>query len=33
MDAFIGSVWFALLVGVIGFGVGVWLCKTKKLNF
>lgn len=33
MDAFIGSIWFALLMGVVGFCGGVWLCKAKKLNF
>ena len=31
MASFIGSVWFALLLGVIGVGVGVWLCKRNKI--
>ena len=31
MESFLGSVWFALLLGVIGVGVGVWLCKKQKI--
>ncbi len=31
MASFLGNVWFALLLGVIGVGVGVWLCKKKKV--
>jgi hypothetical protein len=31
MASFIGSVWFALLLGVCGLCVGVWLCKNKKI--
>lgn len=31
MASFLGSVWFALLLGVIGVGVGVWLCKKQKV--
>jgi hypothetical protein len=31
MASFLGSVWFALLLGVVGVGVGVWMCKKKKI--
>ena len=31
MASFLGSVSFALLLGVIGVGVGVWLCKKQKI--
>jgi hypothetical protein len=31
MESFLGSVWFALLLGVVGLCAGVWLCKSKKI--
>lgn len=29
-SSFLGNIWFALLVGAIGIGAGVYLCKKKK---
>lgn len=31
MASFLGSVWFGLMLGLLGVGVGVWLCKKKKV--
>ncbi len=30
-SSFLGSVWFGLLLGLVGVGVGVWLAKTRKV--
>jgi len=30
-SSFLGSVWFGLMLGLLGIGVGVWLAKTKKV--
>ncbi len=30
-SSFLGSVWFGLMLGLLGVGVGVWLCKRKKI--
>lgn len=30
-SSLLGSIWFALLLGALGVGVGVWLCKNKKV--
>lgn len=29
--SFLGNIWFALLMGVVGFGLGIWLCKKQKI--
>jgi hypothetical protein len=29
--SFLGNIWFALLMGVVGFGAGVYLCKKNKV--
>lgn len=29
MASFLGSVWFALLLGVVGFAAGWWLCVKR----
>jgi len=26
-SSFLGSLWFAVLLGLVGFGAGVYLCK------
>lgn len=26
---FLGNIWFALLLGLVGFGAGIYLCKKK----
>jgi hypothetical protein len=31
MASFLGSVWFGLMLGMLGVGVGVWLCKKRKV--
>jgi len=31
MASFLGSVWFGLMLGLVGVGVGVWLVKRKKV--
>lgn len=31
MASFLGSVWFGLMLGLLGVGIGVWLCKKKKV--
>jgi len=31
MASFLGSVWFGLMLGLAGVGVGVWLVKRKKV--
>lgn len=28
---FLGNIWFAALLGVVGFGAGVYLCKKNKV--
>jgi hypothetical protein len=30
-SSFLGSVWFGLMLGLLGVGVGVWLCKRRKV--
>jgi hypothetical protein len=30
-SSLLGSIWFALLLGALGVGVGVWLAKSKKI--
>lgn len=30
-SSFLGSVWFGLMLGLLGVGVGVWLCKKRKV--
>jgi hypothetical protein len=30
-SSFLGSVWFGLMLGLVGVGVGVWLAKTRKV--
>jgi len=30
-SSFLGSVWFGLMLGLLGIGVGVWLAKSKKV--
>lgn len=29
--SFLGNIWFALLMGVVGFGAGLYLCKNGKV--
>lgn len=29
--SFLGNIWFALLMGMVGFGLGIWLCKKQKV--
>lgn len=29
--SFLGNIWFALLMGVVGFGAGVFMCKKGKV--
>jgi hypothetical protein len=29
--SFLGNIWFGLLMGVVGFGFGVYLCKKSKV--
>jgi hypothetical protein len=31
LSSFLGSVWFGLMLGLLGVGVGVWLAKKKKV--
>ena len=31
LSSFLGSVWFGLMLGLLGVGVGVWLCKRQKI--
>lgn len=31
MASFLGSVWFGLMLGLLGVGIGVWLCKKRKV--
>ena len=30
-SSFLGSLWFAVLLGLVGFGAGVYLCKKNKV--
>jgi type II secretory pathway component PulF len=29
-SSFLGSLWFALLLGVVGIGFGFWYCRKTK---
>lgn len=31
VSSFLGSVWFGLMLGLLGVGVGVWLAKKQKV--
>jgi len=30
-SSFLGSLWFAALLGVVGFVAGYWVCTKKKI--
>jgi len=31
LSSFLGSVWFSIMLGLLGVGVGVWLAKRRKI--